>query len=313
MKNDVKYMEKVSLKSQLSDKKRKFNKIFNNEKNKEQLYKWLKSELAYTSNNIEGNTLTRKETMLVIEEDITSSSKPFVHYQEAVNHAKAFDYIIDILKSGKTVNENVVLDIHKKLLSGIDDYNAGFYRNCPVRISGSRLILPNPIKVPDLMKEFFEKFNSINNIEDIIKIHLDFVSIHPFSDGNGRCARLLMNLLLMQNGFCPIIIRPRDRKRYINSIEKAQLTDDIDDYMKFMVTRLSQSFDTILDIYEPKNEIPQEKLMTIAKFAKAVELPVSTIRYWVKVGKLKPIMYTESGYMMFSHEQINKVQRLNQK
>ena len=302
-----------SLLSKISSKKKKFNKLFSDNKSKEQLYKWLKSELAYTSNNIEGNTLTRKETRLVIEEDITSSSKPFVHYQEAVNHAKAFDYIIDILKSKTTITENVVLDIHKKLLSGIDDYNAGFYRNCPVRISGSRVILPNPMKVPDLMKVFFEKFNSTKGVEDIIKTHLDFVSIHPFSDGNGRCARLLMNLLLMCNGFCPIIIRPRDRKRYINSIEKAQLTGDIDDYMKFMVTRLSQSFDTISDIFDTKNEIPQEKLMTIAKFAKAVELPVSTIRYWVKVGKLKPTMYTESGYMMFSHEQINKVKRLKQK
>ncbi len=302
-----------SLLSKISSKKKKFNKLFSDNKSKEQLYKWLKSELAYTSNNIEGNTLTRKETRLVIEEYITSSSKPFVHYQEAVNHAKAFDYIIDMLKFGKKINENTVLEIHKRLLSGIDDYNAGFYRNCPVRISGSRVILPNPIKVPDLMKELFAKYETFEGVADIIKTHLDFVSIHPFSDGNGRCARLLMNLLLMCNGFCPIIIRPRDRKRYINSIEKAQLTGDIDDYMKFMVTRLSQSFDTIFDIYEPKKEVENTKLMTIAKFALAVELPVSTIRYWVKVGKLKPTMYTESGYMMFSCEQINKVKRLNQK
>lgn len=302
-----------SLLSKISSKKKKFNKLFSDNKSKEQLYKWLKSELAYTSNNIEGNTLTRKETRLVIEEDITSSSKPFVHYQEAVNHAKAFDYIIDILKSKAIINETVVLDIHKKLLSGIDDYNAGFYRNCPVRISGSRVILPNPMKVPDLMKEFFGKFDSIKNVEDIIKTHLDFVSIHPFSDGNGRCARLLMNLLLMQNGYCPIIIRPRDRKRYINSIEKAQLTGEIEDYMRFMLYRLNNSYITIFDIFDTKNETPQEKLMTIAKFASEVGVPVSTIRYWVKVGKLKPTMYTESSYMMFSHEQIKKVERMNQK
>ena len=108
-----------SLLSKIASKKNQFKKLFNDDKNKEQLYKWLKSELAYTSNNIEGNTLTRKETRLVIEEDITSSSKSFVHYQEAVNHAKAFDYIIDILKSGKKINENTVLEIHKRLLSGI--------------------------------------------------------------------------------------------------------------------------------------------------------------------------------------------------
>ena len=309
----MEFMEKVHLTSQLSDKKRKFNKIFNNEKSKEQLYKWLKSELAYTSNNIEGNTLTRKETRLVIEEDITSSSKPFVHYQEAVNHAKAFDYIIDVLKSGKTINENIVLDIHKKLLSGIDDYNAGFYRNCPVRISGSRVILPNPMKVPDLMKDFFAKYDHIEGVADIIKLHLDFVSIHPFSDGNGRCARLLMNLLLMQNGMCPIIIRPRDRKRYINSIEKAQLTDEIEDYMRFMLFRLSHSYDTIFDIFDTKKEISQEKLMTIAKFAKEVGVPTSTIRYWVKVGKINPTMYTEAGYMMFSKSQVDKAMRMSKK
>jgi len=302
-----------SLLSKIASKRNKFKKLFNDDKSKEQLYKWLKSELAYTSNNIEGNTLTRKETRLVIEEDITSSSKPFVHYQEAVNHAKAFDYIIDLLKSDIELNENIVLAIHKRLLSGIDDYNAGFYRNCPVRISGSRVILPNPMKVPDLMKEFFEKFKQYNLLENIIKLHLDFVTIHPFADGNGRCARLLMNCLLMVNDFCPIIIRPRDRRRYINSIEKAQLTGNEEAYIKFMLSRLSASFDTIFDIFDNKNEVPQEKLMTIAKFAKAVELPVSTIRYWVKVGKLKATLYTESGYMMFSHEQINKVKRMNQK
>ena len=301
-----------SLLSKIASKRNKFKKLFNDDKIKEQLYKWLKSELAYTSNNIEGNTLTRKETRLVIEEDITSSSKPFVHYQEAVNHAKAFDYIIDLLKSDIELNENIVLAIHKRLLSGIDDYNAGFYRNCPVRISGSRVILPNPMKVPDLMKEFFEKFKQYNLLENIIKLHLDFVSIHPFSDGNGRCARLLMNCLLMFNDYCPIIIRPRDRKRYINSIENAQITGDVEVYMKFMLSRLSASFDTIFDIFDNKNEVPQEKLMTIAKFAKAAELPVSTIRYWVKVGKLKATLYTESGYMMFSHEQINKAKHMNE-
>jgi len=299
--------------SKIATKRKKFKKLFKDEKSKEQLYKWLKSELAYTSNNIEGNTLTRKETRLVIEEDITSSSKPFVHYQEAVNHAKAFDYIVDILKSDIELNENIVLAIHKKLLSGIDDYNAGFYRNCPVRISGSRVVLPNPMKVPTLMNEFFEKLKQYNLLENIIKLHLEFVSIHPFADGNGRCARLLMNLLLMQNGFCPIIIRPRDRKRYINSIEKTQLSGDIEDYIKFMLSRLSGSFDTIFDIFDNKNEIPQEKLMTIAKFAKEVNLPVSTIRYWVKVGKLEAILYTESGYMMFSHKQINRVKQMKSK
>ena len=181
-----------SLLSKISSKKKKFNKLFSDNKSKEQLYKWLKSELAYTSNNIEGNTLTRKETRLVIEEDITSSSKPFVHYLEAVNHAKAFDYIIDILKSKAIINETVVLDIHKKLLSGIDDYNAGFYRNCPVRISGSRVILHNPMKVPDLMKEFWGKYKSCTKIE-VCRLGETQQKLSKVTFRNGYCVNSMRN------------------------------------------------------------------------------------------------------------------------
>lgn len=293
--------------SNLVENQKKYKKIFNTNKNKETLYKWLQSELAYTSNHIEGNTLTRKETKLIIEEGITSSSKPFIEYQEAINHAAAFSYIIELLKSKTIITEDIILEIHKRLLKGIDDYNAGFYRDCSVRILGSRVLLPNPRKVPSLMEDFCKKLSNIKDIVEIIKLHLDLVSIHPFSDGNGRTARLLMNLMLLKHDYCPIIIRVRDRKNYINSIEKAQLTGLTEDYTRFMLSRLNASFETILDIFDSKNENSQKKLMTIAKFASCVNLPVSTIRYWVKIGKLKPSMYTETGYMMFSKDQVNTI------
>ena len=105
-----------SLLTEIKNKKNKFNKIFFDNKSKEQLYKWLKSELAYTSNNIEGNTLTRKETQLVIEENLTSSSKPLRNYIEAVNHAKAFNKILELIESNEPINEKNVLDIHKIIL-----------------------------------------------------------------------------------------------------------------------------------------------------------------------------------------------------
>lgn len=298
--------DKLILSKILGHQKR-YKKLFSSNRNKELLYNWLKSELAYTSNHIEGNTLTRKETRLIIEEGITSSSKSIREYQETLNHAEAFLYIVDLLKSSRAVNEEVVLEIHRRLLKGIDDYNAGFYRNCSVRILGSRVVLPNYSKVPYLMEWFFKKLSDIKEVQDIIKLHLDFVSIHPFSDGNGRTARLLMNLLLMKHGFCPIIIRVRDRKNYISYIEKAQLSGKVEEYMRFMLTRLNGSFETIFDTFDSKNDIPQEKLLKISAFATAVNLPVSTIRYWVKMGKIKPTMYTESGYMLFSKEQVNKL------
>ena len=133
---------------EIEKNKQKLQKLFENSNNKKEMYKWLKTELAYTSNAIEGNTLTRKETELVINDGITSTSKPLQHYIEAVNHAKAFEKIITFLDEDKNINENFILNIHKIILTGLDDDNAGFYRNCRVRISGSTVIMPNPIKVP---------------------------------------------------------------------------------------------------------------------------------------------------------------------
>lgn len=295
--------KKMSLISQLVNKRQKYDKIFSNERSKLQLYKWLRTELTYTSNYIEGNSLDRKETALIIEDGITTSSKLFKHYQEALNHAKAFDYSLDILQSGELVDENFVLILHNKLLSGINDYSGGFYRNCPIKNDTNKVAMPDHIKVPDLMSGLFMKMQKIKSLADIIIIHLNFVSICPFIDYNGTCARLLMNLLLIQNNICPIIISPRDKKRYMEAIEKAQLMGKIDDYVNFMLQRLNRSYDIVFDIFDSNNKIPQEKLLTISKFANLVKLPVSTVRYWVNIGKLKPVMYTDSGYMMFSKEQ----------
>ena len=156
------------------------------------LNEWLQLELAYTSNAIEGNTLTRKETAIVIDEKRTSSSKPLVYYQEAVNHANAYNKIIELANQDSDISENDVLNIHRIILSGIDSDNAGFYRNCRVSIRGSRVVLPNPLKVPKLMTELFEWLKNTDKSSPLtaIEAHYRFVKIHPFVDGNGRIARL---------------------------------------------------------------------------------------------------------------------------
>ncbi|MCQ2740206.1 MAG: Fic family protein [bacterium] len=293
--------------------KNSLKELLKNKNNRAILYKWLKSELAYTSNAIEGNTLTKKETELVIEENLTSSSKPFVYYQEAVNHARAFERIIEIVKENLSIDEKEILNIHKIILNGIDNTNAGFYRDCMVRISGSRTVLPNPIKVPALMTDFCKWLveQDLSNPDTAILAHLKFVSIHPFVDGNGRCARLLMNLLLLKAGYAPIIIRKTDRKRYLDVIEKAQMTEDTSAYIKYMEKILIRSMKTVIDILDTsKAEVSQKDLLTIAKFAKYVGLPVSTIRYWVQQNKFKPYSYTASGYMLFSKQQREDIKQI---
>ena len=284
--------------------KEKLKILLQNPNNKKEMYKWLKTELAYTSNAIEGNTLTRKEIELVIDDGITSTSKPIKDYIEAINHAKAFEKIIVFLKENKNINENFMLDIHKIILTGLDNDNAGFYRNCRVRISGSTVIMPNPLKVPDLMINFYNWLDENMDNEPLTAIlaHLKFVSIHPFVDGNGRCARLLMNTILLQFGFVPIVIRPTDRKRYLSVIENYQLKGDEKPYTNFMLNLLNRTMNVLITMLDTDIDIEPNKLLTISKYAKLKNVPVSTIRYWIKVGKVKPASYTDSGYMLFKKD-----------
>lgn len=289
---------------EIEKNKQKLQKLLENSNNKKEMYKWLKTELAYTSNAIEGNTLTRKETELVIDDGITSTSKPLQHYIEAVNHAKAFEKIITFLDEDKNINENFILNIHKIILTGLDDDNAGFYRNCRVRISGSTVIMPNPIKVPDLMTNFYNWLSDNMDNEPITAIlaHLKFVSIHPFVDGNGRCTRLLMNTILLKFGFAPIVIRPTDRKKYLSVVENYQLKGNDKPYLTFMLNLLNRSLKVLITMLDTDIDLEQNDLLTISKYAKYKNIPISTIRYWIKTGKILPSSYTDSGYMLFKKD-----------
>ncbi|MCL1834471.1 MAG: Fic family protein, partial [Leptospirales bacterium] len=229
-------------------KKHELDRLLKNRSNRTVLFDWLKFELAYTSNAVEGNTLSRRETVLAITEKITGGSKPIKDYIEARNHADAFQFVLDSLDT--TPDRNLILGIHRRILSGIDDGNAGVYRNVHVRISGSHVVLPNYMKVPELMDEFFDwlKESSNDAVKKAFHSHFKLVSIHPFIDGNGRTARLLLDFILIQGGFAPIIIRPRDRKRYIDALENYQLTGNAEKYDRFMLAALSRSMSIAIDL-----------------------------------------------------------------
>ena len=279
------------------------------------LDEWYKVELTYTSNAIEGNTLTRQETALVVEKGITVEGKSIVEHLEAINHAKAWEYIMTLQNNNiKDITEHTIREIHSIILQRIDMINAGRYRTVPVRISGSTVVLPNPLKVPSLMKEFITNLQiSKDNIADVaIRAHFDFVSIHPFSDGNGRTGRLLMNLILMQGRFPPAIIRKEDRKAYINSIEKGQLHGDLSDYNDLMYKAIERSLHIYLESVEPKeikNTIP-EKLLKIGELAKMANESVPTIRYWTKEGLLHVAELSNGGYQMYSLDMIKRIKQI---
>ncbi len=285
----------------IQEKQKKLD--FSNQEFLQEIFRWLKTELTYTSNHIEGNTLTREETALTIEEGITSGSKPLKDYIEAKNHAEAFEYIVSLMQENINSYEDVILKIHSIILNGINDESKGRYRNVRVRISGSNAILPNPLKVPELMKQFSCKLDyKEDGILKAIEAHYKLVAIHPFIDGNGRTARLLMNLILLRAKVLPLIIAPRERKQYLAYINARNVQGKIFMYYKCMLNLLDKSLNVYIKMFCNDN-IFDEKLMTIGEFAKFCNMPVSTIRYYIKKGKIEPCSYTNAGYMLFSKEQ----------
>lgn len=220
------------------------------------LNKWYCVEATYTSNAIEGSTLSREETALVIEKGVTGESKPLIDYLDAVNHAKAFEFVLDLIENGKKViYESMILDIHRYVLQGLNNSNAGKYRNIAVRVRGSTTIFPNPIKIPLLMNElilWLKNDNQLHPIELAALAHYKLVSIHPFVDGNGRTARLLMNLVLGLNGFPPAIIEIEKKNMYFKILEKAQTTGNLEDFLLLIYKAVKLSLDDYLGIKTEK-------------------------------------------------------------
>lgn len=285
------------------------------------LEEWFKIELTYTSNAIEGNTLTRAETALVVEKGLTIGGKSITEHLEATNHAVALDFVKEQIKRKPSdLKEKDILKIHEIILDRIDKENAGIYRRVPVRISGSAVVLPNPNKVQTLMDEFFswiENETKMHAVELAAEAHYRFVTIHPFVDGNGRTARLLMNMILMMKGFPPAIIRKNDRLAYIKSLEKPQLVngegDSKNDYFKLISTAVNRSLNIYLKAIDGEVEKPEnEKLLKIGELAKATNQTVPTIRHWTKEGLLQVAEVTESGYQMYSEEMVEIVKKIQE-
>ncbi len=281
------------------------------------LDEWFRVELTYTSNAIEGNTLTRRETAAVIEKGLTVGGKSLREHLEATNHSRAIDAVHSLVKKRPSqLTSHSLLALHGLILRGIDDANAGRYRNVPVRISGSAVVMPNPFKVPDLMEEFLRWLTARNSLHPVAfagEAHYRLVTIHPFVDGNGRTARLLMNLLLLMRGYPPAIIHPRDRLAYIGALEKAQLGGSRSEFDGV----IAKAADRSLDIYlkaargESAGAEPEDgALMKIGELAKAVGATVPTIRYWTAEGLLSVADVTASGYQMYSPEMVERCKRI---
>lgn len=178
-------------------------------------------EFTYNSNAIEGNTLTLQETAMVLE-GMTIDQKPLKEHLEAVGHRDAFLYVQRLVSDKKAITEREIKQIHALVLVDRPE-DKGVYRRIPVKIMGAAYEPPQPYLIEPQMNELMRK-NEQNKkathpIERIAKFHLDFESIHPFIDGNGRTGRLVLNLDLMQNGYPPINVKFTDRKKYYEAFD----------------------------------------------------------------------------------------------
>jgi Fic family protein len=186
-------------------------------------------DMTYHSNAIEGNRLTLRETWMVLRKGMTIRGKSVNEHLEATNHAEAIGLLEKMVDGKKEITEMDVLGLHAVILDKISPQDAGFYRHEQVFIEGSRIRLPKWKEVPKLMQAVYSELNNkskgIAAIQSAVKIHHDTVRIHPFVDGNGRLARLLMNLRLMRAGFPPTILRREERRAYYSALEKADKRD----------------------------------------------------------------------------------------
>ncbi|MFH1790108.1 MAG: Fic family protein [bacterium] len=243
-------LDRLRQKKKKLDSFRPFSKSVLNRLREQFVIEW-----TYNSNGIEGNTLTLRETALVLREGITVRGKTLKEHTEATNHKKAIEFVENFVVKKSGLTEKILLDIHGIVLSDIDDEYAGIYRNQNVRILGARVIPPNPLKIQRLMDEFFKWLNNnsdkLHIIEQVALAHYKLVKIHPFIDGNGRTSRLIMNLLLMQKGYPPAVILKNDRKKYYSTLNEANM-GRFKPFVLFVAQSIERSLGLYLEAIEPK-------------------------------------------------------------
>ena len=209
--------------------------------------------MVHESNAIEGNCLTLRETEMVLSKGVTVSGKPLKDHLEAVNLAKAWEQVKQLAQPGVHLTGRDLLDLHRIVLTRVEDDFAGSYRTGAVRIAGSNHVPPNPIKVPDLMETLFAEIQTTtDSVERAAKLHYGIARIHPFTDGNGRVARLAMNFVLLSAGYPPVSISTDLRQDYYNALEAAD-SGDFQTWQSFLTQQLEHELDGWLSALEPSS------------------------------------------------------------
>ena len=238
-------LQRISNKKAALDKKRPLTQGELERLNEEFLI-----DFTYNSNAIEGNTLTLRETSLVLQ-GVTIDQKPLKDHLEAVGHRDAFLYVLDIATNNITISQSVIKDIHSLVLINRPN-DKGIYRRIPVQIMGAYCEPVAPHFIEEKLTELLAD-NHQQNMHPVVRValfHILFEGIHPFIDGNGRTGRLLLNLDLIQSGFPPINVKFSDRQRYYDAFGSCYRDDDKNAMIKLIGDAVEERLDVYLSFAE---------------------------------------------------------------
>jgi len=246
---------------------------------------------TYHSDAIEGNTLTLRETKLVLEEGITIGGKPLKDHIEARNDAEAFDLIVKLVHEKKSISQDIVQKTHEMVTKGILK-DAGKYRTDNVRITGSTTTPPSYLKIVKIMDEYIQYIKKIklNPIKKAAFIHHRLVWIHPFYDGNGRVARLLTNFHLMKKCYPPIVLKKEERKKYYDTLNKAD-HGDLSSFANFIARAVNESLQYYLSVF-----IDEERLIPLSELAKYSSYSQEYLSLRSRQGKLDSVKIDNVWY-----------------
>ena len=280
------------IKQRLQEKLKKLNSLRPLPKSAvEKLKSQFEIEMTYNSNAIEGNSLTLKETFLVLNEGITIKNKPLKDHLEAKNHKEALEYLYELVDKDKknTISAKLIRELNQIVMKEIDKDWAGKYRNSSVIIGGAKHTPPDAIEIDksikDLMNWYAKKTKKMHPVELSAILHHKLVFNHPFFDGNGRTARLLMNVVLMRAGYPLAVILKNDRKKYYDVLAKA----DKGDYkmlVNFVAGAVERTLDIYLKILTPSNK-NSENFITLSEASKITKFSAKYLNLLVRQGKLE--------------------------
>ncbi len=244
--------------------------------------------LTYHSNAIEGNTLTLRETQMVIEYGVTVEGHPLREYLEATNHAEAYSHLTNLVEKYEPITRETILTLHSIVMDKIVATN-GHFRTVPVYIRGSNMTPPPASRVGALIREWLVwvegEGKRYEPVMRAVIAHHGFEAVHPFEDGNGRIGRLLLNLMLMREGYPPALILREARIRYIQALDEANTGN-----YNPLANVIGQAVEAGLDLYlEACTSSPEIAYQSLSALAQVSGYSSDYLGWLVRKGRLNAV------------------------